>query len=176
MKQEELNIICGERLRKCIEEKNMKQKDVAAAAHFTEQYISNMVRGKCKLTTDAARTLSKVLDVRMEYLLCEDDYKTSFEESLTFMKKHGQITDCLCQILDCKGYSFYQDEYTENAKPYKVITIYSTEIEDTPENELNKLIERKLYLEDEQTVFALKHPDGRVIKFHLNIFLIYWTI
>lgn len=44
MKQEELNIICGERLRKCIEEKNMKQKDVAAAAHFTEQYISNMVR------------------------------------------------------------------------------------------------------------------------------------
>ena len=164
MNQEELNIICGERLRKCIEEKNMKQKDVAAAAHFTEQYISNMVRGKCKLTTDAARTLSKVLDVRMEYLLCEDDYKTSFEESLTFMKKHGQITDCLCKILDCKGYSFHQDEYTESEKPYKVITIDSTEIECTPENELNKLIERKLYLEDEQTVFALKHPDGRVIR------------
>lgn len=164
MNQEELNIICGERLRKCIEEKNMKQKDAAAAAHFTEQYISNMVRGKCKLTTDAARTLSKVLDVRMEYLLCEDDYKTSFEESLTFMKKHGQITDCLCKILDCKGYSFHQDEYTESEKPYKVITIDSTEIEYTPENEFNKLIERKLYLADEQTNFALKHPDGRIIR------------
>lgn len=164
MGKEKLNITCGKRLRKCIEEKNMKQKDVAAAAHFTEQHISNIVKGKCKLTTDTARALSKVLDVRMEYLLCEDNYKTDFEESLLSMKNHGEVTDCLCKILDCKGYSFYQDEYTENTKPYKVITIYSTEVEVTPKNELNKLIERKLYLENEQTIFALKHPDGRVIR------------
>lgn len=70
MNQEELNIICGDRLRKCIEKRNMKQKDVAAAAHFTEQHISNIVKGKCKLTTDTARALSDVLNVRMEYLLC----------------------------------------------------------------------------------------------------------
>lgn len=164
MNQEELNMICGERLRKCIEEKGMKQKDVAAAAHFTEQHISNIVKGKCKLTTDTARSLSKVLGVRIEYLLCEDDYKTKFDYHLSSMKNMEEITNCLCKILDCKGYSLHHDEYTESAKPYKVITIDSTEIEDTPENELNKLIERKLYLADEQTNFALKHPDGRIIR------------
>lgn len=165
MKQEELNIICGERLRKCIEEKNMKQKDVAAAAHFTEQYISNMVRGKCRLTTDAARTLSKVLDVRIEYLLCEDDYKTKFDESLAFMKNHGRITDCLFEILACKGYKIYHDNSTERrAKPYKVITLVSTEIENKQGNELKKLIERKLYLKDEQINFAIEHPNGRIIR------------
>lgn len=148
----------------------MKQKDVAAAAHFTEQYISNMVRGKCKLTTGAARTPSKVLDVGIEYLLFEDVHEAKLDYYLSSMKNMKEIDSCLCKILDCKGYSFHQDEYTENAKPYKVIILYSTEIEDTPENELNKLIERKLYLKDEQTVFALKHPDGRVIKISSNHF------
>lgn len=170
MNQEELNIICGERLRKCIEKRNMKQKDVAAAAHFTEQHISNIVKGKCKLTTDTARALSKVLKTRIEYLLCEDDYETDSDEFILSLKKREEISDCLYKILDCKGYSFYHDEYTENAKPYKVITIDSTEIEDTPENELNKLIERKLHLADKQTNFALKHPDGRVIRISSNHF------
>lgn len=174
MNQEELNIICGERLRKCIEEKNMKQKDVAAAAHFTEQHISNIVKGKCKLTTDTARALADVLGVRMEYLLCEDDYKTKLDYYLSSMKNMKEIDNCLCKILDCKGYSLHHDEYTENEKPYKVIVIDSTEIEDAPENELNKLIERKLYLADEQTNFALKHPDGRIIRIsseHFNALL-----
>lgn len=174
MNQEELNIICGERLRKCIEEKNMKQKDVAAAAHFTEQHISNIVKGKCKLTTDTARALADVLGVRMEYLLCEDDYKTKLDYYLSSMKNMKEIDNCLCKILDCKGYSLHHDEYTENEKPYKVIAIDSTEIEDTPENELNKLIEQKLYLADEQTNLALKHPDGRIIRIsseHFNALL-----
>jgi len=174
MNQEELNIICWERLRKCIEEKNMKQKDVAAAAHFTEQHISNIVKGKCKLTTDTARALADVLGVRMEYLLCEDDYKTKLDYYLSSMKNMKEIDNCLCKILDCKGYSLHHDEYTENEKPYKVIAIDSTEIEDTPENELNKLIEQKLYLADEQTNLALKHPDGRIIRIsseHFNALL-----
>lgn len=174
MNQEELNIICGDRLRKCIKEKNMTQKDVAIAAHFTEQHISNIKRGICKLTTDTARALADVLDVRMEYLLCEDDYKTKLDYYLSSMKNMKEIDNCLCKILDCKGYSLHHDEYTENEKPYKVIVIDSAEIEDTPENELNKLIERKLYLADEQTNFALKHPDGRIIRIsskHFNALL-----
>lgn len=170
MNQEELNISCGERLRKCIEKRNMRQKDVAAAAHFTEQHISNIVKGKCKLTTDTARALSKVLDVRMEYLLYEDDYETDSDEFVLSLKKREEITRCLCKILDYKGYSFYHDEYTENAKPYKVITIYSTEIENTPDDKLKELIDEKLYLEDKQTTFALKHPDGRIIRISSNHF------
>ena len=142
----------------------MKQKDVAAAAHFTEQHISNIVKGKCKLTTDTARALSRVLDVRMEYLLYEDDYETDSDEFVLSVKKHGEITRCLCKILDYKGYSFYHDETTENAKPYKVITLYSTEIEDTPEDKLKELIDEKLQLKDKQTTFALKHPDGMIIR------------
>lgn len=164
MEQKKLNILCGERLRKCIEKRKMKQKDVATAAHFTEQHISKIVKGKCKLTTDTARALSKVLDVRMEYLLYEDDYETDSDEFLLSLKKHGEITSCLCKILDRKGYSFYHDEYTESAKPYKVITIDSTEIENTPDNKLKELIDQKLYLEDKQTTFALKHPDGMIIR------------
>lgn len=164
MNQEELNIIRGERLRKYIEEKNMKQKDVAVAAHFTEQHISNIVKGKCKLTTDTARALSKVLDVRIEYLLCEDDYKTKSDYYLSSMKNMKEITNCLCKILDCKGYSLHHDNYTEAAKPYKTITLFSNEIDGKSGNSLNDLINKKLELSTEQITIALKHPDGRIIR------------
>lgn len=165
MKQEKLNKTCGDRLRKCIEEKNIKQKDVAAAAHFTEQHISNIVKGKCKLTTDTARTLSKVLGVRIEYLLCEDDYKTKFDYYLSNMKNMEQIANCLCRILDCKGYSLHHDKYTEAAKPFKTITLFSNEIDGKSGSSLDELINEKLESSTEQTMISLKHPDGRIIRF-----------
>lgn len=164
MNQEELNIICGDRLRKCIKEKNMTQKDVAIAAHFTEQHISNIKRGICKLTTDTARALADVLGVRMEYLLCEDDYKTKLDYYLSSIKNMKEIDNCLCKILDCKGYSLHHDKYTENAESFKTITLNTNEIDNSSDGTIEKLIAEKMESAIEQTTIALKHPDGRIIR------------
>lgn len=164
MNQEELNIICGDRLRKCIKKKNMTQKDVAAAAHFTEQHISNIKRGVCKLTTDTARALSDVLGVRMEYLLCEDDYETKLDYYLSSIKSMEETANCLCKILDCKGYSLHHDKYTESSEPFKTITLNTNEVDSISDGALNKLIAEKMESATEQTTIALKHPDGRIIR------------
>ena len=164
MNQEELNIICGDRLRKCIEKRNMKQKDVAAAAHFTEQHISNIVKGKCKLTTDTARALSDVLNVRMEYLLCEDDFITDTERIISNMDSLEHITKSICTILDCKGYSLHHDKYTESAEPFKTIILDSNEVDGRSGGALDNLIAEKMESATEQTTIALKHPDGRIIR------------
>ena len=71
-----LNPNCGVRLRECREAIGMTQKQLADAIHTTYQSISNIERGQRRLTVENARLSAHVLGVRMEYLLCEDDYKT----------------------------------------------------------------------------------------------------
>ena len=65
---------CGMRLRKCIEEKKMTQRELAAESNFSPQYISNIISGQKPMTVTAAKQFSKILGVRESYLLCESDH------------------------------------------------------------------------------------------------------
>ena len=73
--KEKLNPNCGIRLRECREEAGLTQKQLADEIHTTYQNISNIERGVRRLTADNARAAANVLGIRMEYLLCEDDFK-----------------------------------------------------------------------------------------------------
>lgn len=94
----------GERLKQCIIDANMTQAELASASGFTQQYISNIVVGKKPMTVKAASVFSKLLDVRQEYLLSEDDYKTQRE----FWEKRHSIfekrNDIAMQLLNLCGY------------------------------------------------------------------------
>lgn len=70
MIKKELNPECGKRLKQCIEESGMTQKSLGEAANYTQQMISNIIVGKKRLTTDAAKIFSNILHVKSEYLLC----------------------------------------------------------------------------------------------------------
>ena len=74
-----LNPNCGIRLRECREAANLTQKQLADAINTTYQSISNIERGERQLTVENARLAARVLGVRMEYLLCEDDIKYEYE-------------------------------------------------------------------------------------------------
>lgn len=65
----------GKRLKECRSELGFTQERLAKEANFTKQFISALENGK-SLTVATARRLAAVLHVRMEYLLCEDNYKT----------------------------------------------------------------------------------------------------
>lgn len=94
----------GERLKQCIMDANMTQAELASASGFTQQYISNIVVGKKPMTVKAASVFSKLLDVRQEYLLLEDDYKTQRE---FWEKRHSLFEkrdDIAMQLLNLCGY------------------------------------------------------------------------
>lgn len=94
----------GERLKECITNADMTQKQVADKAGFTQQYISNIIRGLKPMTITAARSLSKVLHVREEYLLCEDDYLTErdmWDKRRNLLEQSDSIA---LQLLSLAGY------------------------------------------------------------------------
>ena len=71
-----LNPECGKRLKECLADSQMTQGEMSSLTGYTQQYISNIVVGKKPLTIKAAKLFSDVLNVREEYLLCIDTFKT----------------------------------------------------------------------------------------------------
>ncbi len=80
----EVNRECGQRLWLLLKERHITQKDLAARLGYEPQHISNIVRGKRRLTGDFADRLTRDIfpDVRPEWLLCRDNFKTQEEKEL----------------------------------------------------------------------------------------------
>lgn len=128
---EELNKEVGNRLRDCLKDSNLTQKQLAELTGYTPQYISNIIVGKKKLSIEAARNISRKLNVREKYLLCEDDYKTEGE---MWKKRHELFNDkknLLDSIINLAGYRRVCD-YIANFKELGMDKIYGPfqEIED----------------------------------------------
>lgn len=95
-----LNPNCGVRLRECREAIGMTQKQLADAIHTTYQSISNIERGVRRLTVENARLAARVLGVRMEYLLCEDDIKSISDYPIEKFRANEELDNHLLQVLD----------------------------------------------------------------------------
>ncbi|MCI6093251.1 helix-turn-helix domain-containing protein [bacterium] len=99
----ELNKNCGKRLKECIKDKGMTQKDLSVKSHFTIQYISNIVTGKKPMTITAAKIFSECLGVSESYLLCECDYKTNEEAERAQMESDTRASGYCMTYLDSIG-------------------------------------------------------------------------
>lgn len=79
-KKKELNHMQGKRLSECLEEKNITQKELAKKNDYSAQQINYIIHGKRSMSLESARAFAKVLGVDAEYLLCETEYKTIWDE------------------------------------------------------------------------------------------------
>lgn len=94
MIKSKLNLESGKRLRKVIEKKGITQIQLADLAGFSQQYINYIITGKKAMSVNAAETFSNCLNIRQEYLLCEDDFETWEELERT----KNKVANDECQI------------------------------------------------------------------------------
>ena len=113
----ELNKKCGQRLKECIKDKGMTQKELSIESHFTMQYISNIVTGKKPMTITADKIFSECLDVSEKYLLCKSDYKTNISEMQAWhdanKEKWEEIEAALKTLVKYSGYKIL-NKYSAN--------------------------------------------------------------
>lgn len=108
VKQMGFNESTGSRLKEARKDAHLTQAKLGEASGYTSQFISDLERGK-KLTLQAARNLSKALNVCTEWLMCESDLKTPHDKDLRrfhlldsyeygnfseFLRKNGHIVEC----------------------------------------------------------------------------------
>lgn len=76
MIKKELNPEHGTRLKKCLDDAGMTQKELAEKARCTPQFISNVIKGKRNMSFQTAEIFAKILQVKTEYLLGTSVIKT----------------------------------------------------------------------------------------------------
>lgn len=118
-----LNIKRGKRLKACREAAGLTQEELSEKSNYSIQTISYIENGKRGLTTDSAYTFGKCLNIRMEYLLCDDDHKTTsdmYKYLKSFNRKERNIQESIAEnnyiFLDIPGKNevVYHDSNIQN--------------------------------------------------------------
>lgn len=103
MIKSELNPECGKRLKECLEDRSMTQKQLADLTGFTPQYINNILSGRKPMTVKAANQFAKHLNVKEDYLLCVSEYKSHIDEIVGCSIVKNDARDLLLKFLDIHG-------------------------------------------------------------------------
>lgn len=120
MQADDRNKITGKRLDECLKRKHITAKHLADISGekrdppLSEQYISQMRRGKRAINYSNAALFSECLDIDRGYLLGDDDYKAeNYDEYLGIMKKTEKRKTSLpeleehAKVIELAGYSLY---------------------------------------------------------------------
>ncbi len=99
MIKKELNPECGNRLKECMKDIRMTQKELAEKSSYSAQYISYIITGKKNLSQDSAEAFAAILGVRKEYLLCKDDLKTLKHMQNFILDDYKEMVDFLFLVL-----------------------------------------------------------------------------
>lgn len=176
MKKERLkepyNIACGERLRQCRNERGLTQLQLAEAVDalpenrskrlHSPQHIGQIENGWQKLTRDYAHLLALVLEVRAEYLLCVDNYKTNGQEALGSYFKDAKAEqkkrDCIVKLLALFSIKL---EISSEPRTYEVpVDILRKILNIDASDEEYKTV---LGVEGRETVTVFSDEDGMVM-------------
>ena len=151
----------GKRLKMCLKYANKTQKWLSEKSYLTEPYISDIIRGKAPLTPENALTFSKLLKVRLKYLLLESDFMTE-EDRVSAICKGYTNRDIACyDLIESLGYKIIgmkenPDGSQESMhRDYKKLIINT---DDTPEQILERA--NNTY---PVRIFILESPTGKQV-------------
>ena len=92
------------RLNELFKEKGWTQQKLADNCGYTPQYVGLLLKGKKPIQKDCAFPLAKCFNVRVEYLLGEDDFKTEREKLLHSLSIRGEQSVKFEDLLLSLGY------------------------------------------------------------------------
>ena len=118
--KEMLHLEMGARLKWLAKENGLTREELGEITGYSSGHISRFYNGKSEIPDNMAQTLSELWNIRKEYILCEDDFKTdeqmywSLNESsikemraaMEYLKTLGVVFRP-CTILSCYLIALY---------------------------------------------------------------------
>jgi len=103
-KKEEVNPASGLRLKSLLVANGTTQKDFAAKFGYTEQHISQIIKGKRRLTSEMAHRVAEEFCCRYEWLMGYDDFKTLNERMHAISEAGYDTRQLIMKILKLHKY------------------------------------------------------------------------
>lgn len=152
-KKIEINPKCGERISLVLKEHKISQKQLADGLYYTQQQISRVVTGKDRLTEDLAKNITGFLksnniatDIRYEWLMCMDDFKTEGERIHSICSQSIERDEIINRLIELHGYKVALEK------------IFTSEGKDTEEDQLEA--DKKALAEWSGSSCHLRYPPG----------------
>ncbi|MBQ3155236.1 MAG: helix-turn-helix transcriptional regulator [Clostridia bacterium] len=107
--KKEQNVLCGERVRLCRLSKGLTLERLAEKVEAlpsnnertrSSRHIGYVERGDRPLSLEWACLLAEALDVRMEYLLCKDDFRTELDRLAHPFTERAVTKSFRAQVMD----------------------------------------------------------------------------
>ena len=117
-KKEAINPIVGTRLKTLLASYGMTQKQLAEKLNYTDQHISQIVRGNRRLTVEVAKDIVKLFPdhIRYEWLMGYDDDSSQFEHGARLIDEHfakqKTMEDFIRMIAKSKKYEHSDLDYS----------------------------------------------------------------
>jgi len=96
----------GIRLSEVRKDMNITQEKLAELSNYSVQTISGIENGSRRMTLESATILAKVLRIRKEYLLCEDNYISFIEQIRHNLEANSKLFHSLENVIQSLGYIF----------------------------------------------------------------------
>jgi transcriptional regulator with XRE-family HTH domain len=130
-KKENINKEQGMRLSKIRKSRNITQERLAELTNYSVQTISGIETGSRRMTLESASIFAKHLGVRLEYLMCQDDYPTVldlYHKEIDTEKGNDNSLDNIIKLLS------YQIKYAKSETTYSALCETYSKISATDKN------------------------------------------
>lgn len=119
----DINIEIGNRLKDCRKTAGLTQRKLAEMVNISVQHLSYIECGKRRLTADLAKSISEVIDVSLDYLLLENDFKSLHDQLQADHKYNEFMCDIVVKFfnfMDVRIDFLCSVEKSENYYPEKI--------------------------------------------------------
>lgn len=103
-KREEINPQSGLRLKSLLITKGITQKEFAERFGYTEQHISQIIKGKRRLTSEMAHRIAEDFFCRYEWLMGYDDFRTINDRIHAISEADYESRQLIMKILELHKY------------------------------------------------------------------------
>lgn len=117
--KEMLHLKMGQRLKQLAKEHGLTREDIGEIINYSCGHISRFYNGIIEIPDSAAQILSKLWNIRPEYILCEDDFKTD-EEMYLYVNESS--------IQDMKAAMSYLQTLGIELRPHTILSCPLTEL------------------------------------------------
>jgi len=101
----------GERIDELIQDAGTTREHLAEQIGVTPDYLSMIVRGKRNLTLEKAQAITNLFPgVRVQWLLCLDDFKYENDLTHSIIQFHQSQEDLTDELIRSHGYSVIRSE------------------------------------------------------------------
>lgn len=153
----------GGRVKQLLHEHNIRQIELADKISVTPEHLNAILNGKRTLTLEHAQSIAKLFNVRFEWIMCFDDFKTEHERISAALNGPSDRQALIERLIKIHGYT-HKEQYDKEICDYVERVYFEYAPGSLSDDEILQMVRQKERFPD--PVITVTGPNGK--ESHMN--------